>query len=89
MIYLLYINEYNSNPLISNESCLCLFQTETPLLIKPYLSELTRSEIHAVMTGGFASISGSILGAFIAFGVSMEYVDGWGDDDCTEIVRVK
>ncbi|XP_008334921.1 solute carrier family 28 member 3 [Cynoglossus semilaevis] len=43
-----------------------LGQTETVLLIKPYISALTLSEIHALMTGGFASISGSILGAFIA-----------------------
>ncbi|GAA6223197.1 solute carrier family 28 member 3, partial [Lates japonicus] len=46
-----------------------LGQTESPLLIRPYISGLTRSEIHAVMTGGFASISGTILGAFISFGV--------------------
>uniref|UniRef100_A0A8D3DQ68 Sodium/nucleoside cotransporter n=2 Tax=Scophthalmus maximus TaxID=52904 RepID=A0A8D3DQ68_SCOMX len=46
-----------------------LGQTETPLLISPYMSVLTLSEIHAVMTGGFASISGSILGAFISIGI--------------------
>ncbi|KAM9360679.1 solute carrier family 28 member 3-like [Symphorus nematophorus] len=46
-----------------------LGQTESPLLIRPYISGLTCSEIHAVMTGGFASISGTILGAFIFFGV--------------------
>ncbi|KAK7933810.1 hypothetical protein WMY93_004706 [Mugilogobius chulae] len=43
---------------------------ETILLIQPYLAKLTRSEIHAVMTGGFASISGTVLGTFITFGVS-------------------
>ncbi|XP_062237813.1 solute carrier family 28 member 3-like isoform X1 [Platichthys flesus] len=51
-----------------------LGQTETPLLIKPYLSELTLSELHAVMTGGFASISGSILGAFISFGIEASHL---------------
>ncbi|XP_051277584.1 solute carrier family 28 member 3-like [Dicentrarchus labrax] len=51
-----------------------LGQTESPLLIRPYLSGLTRSEIHAVMTGGFASISGTILGAFIAFGVEATHL---------------
>ncbi|XP_016041123.1 sodium/nucleoside cotransporter 2 [Erinaceus europaeus] len=43
--------------------------TEAPLLIRPYLADLTFSEIHAVMTGGFATISGTVLGAFISFGV--------------------
>ncbi|XP_017728319.1 PREDICTED: sodium/nucleoside cotransporter 2 isoform X3 [Rhinopithecus bieti] len=43
--------------------------TEAPLLIRPYLGDMTLSEIHAVMTGGFATISGTVLGAFISFGV--------------------
>uniref|UniRef100_A0A8C4Z6Q3 Solute carrier family 28 member 1 n=1 Tax=Gadus morhua TaxID=8049 RepID=A0A8C4Z6Q3_GADMO len=45
-------------------------QTEAPLLIRPYLKDMTESEIHAVMTGGFATIAGSVMGAFISFGVS-------------------
>ncbi|XP_059802119.1 sodium/nucleoside cotransporter 1 [Hypanus sabinus] len=45
-------------------------QTEAPLLIRPYLSDMTKSEIHAVMTGGFATIAGSVLGAYISFGIS-------------------
>ncbi|XP_034391283.1 sodium/nucleoside cotransporter 1 [Cyclopterus lumpus] len=44
-------------------------QTEAPLLIRPYLKNMTKSEIHAVMTGGFATIAGSVLGAFISFGI--------------------
>ncbi|KAK1158179.1 sodium/nucleoside cotransporter 1-like isoform X1 [Acipenser oxyrinchus oxyrinchus] len=44
-------------------------QTEAPLLIRPYLPEMTKSEIHAVMTGGFATIAGSVLGAYISFGI--------------------
>ncbi|XP_063104151.1 sodium/nucleoside cotransporter 2 isoform X1 [Cavia porcellus] len=43
--------------------------TEAPLLIRPYLPDMTLSEIHAVMTGGFATIAGSVLGAFISFGI--------------------
>ncbi|KAM9391464.1 LOW QUALITY PROTEIN: solute carrier family 28 member 3-like [Pholidichthys leucotaenia] len=45
-----------------------LGHTDSPLLIRPYISKLTISEIHAMMTGGFASISCTILGAFISFG---------------------
>ncbi|XP_053175083.1 sodium/nucleoside cotransporter 1 [Scomber japonicus] len=44
-------------------------QTEAPLLIRPYLQDMTKSEIHAVMTGGFATIAGSVMGAFISFGI--------------------
>ncbi|KAF7654309.1 hypothetical protein LDENG_00071480, partial [Lucifuga dentata] len=51
-----------------------LGQLESPLLIRPYISKLTCSEIHAVMTGGFASISGSIMGAFISFGVEASHL---------------
>ncbi|XP_012930001.1 sodium/nucleoside cotransporter 2 isoform X2 [Heterocephalus glaber] len=43
--------------------------TEAPLLIRPYLADMTLSEMHAVMTGGFATIAGSVLGAFISFGI--------------------
>ncbi|EGV93666.1 Sodium/nucleoside cotransporter 2 [Cricetulus griseus] len=44
-------------------------KTEAPLLIRPYLADMTLSEIHAVMTGGFATIAGTVLGAFISFGI--------------------
>uniref|UniRef100_A0A8C2YN46 Solute carrier family 28 member 1 n=1 Tax=Chinchilla lanigera TaxID=34839 RepID=A0A8C2YN46_CHILA len=44
-------------------------QTEAPLLIQPYLADMTLSEIHVVMTGGYATIAGSLLGAYISFGV--------------------
>ncbi|XP_023554955.1 solute carrier family 28 member 3 isoform X1 [Octodon degus] len=45
-------------------------QTESPLLVRPYLPHVTRSELHAIMTAGFATIAGSVLGAYISFGVS-------------------
>ncbi|XP_070256487.1 sodium/nucleoside cotransporter 1 isoform X2 [Myotis yumanensis] len=44
-------------------------QTESPLLIRPYLEDMTLSEIHVVMTGGYATIAGSLLGAYISFGI--------------------
>lgn len=45
------------------------FQTESPLLVRPYLPYITKSELHAVMTAGFSTIAGSVLGAYISFGV--------------------
>ncbi|XP_010619427.1 sodium/nucleoside cotransporter 1 isoform X3 [Fukomys damarensis] len=44
-------------------------QTEAPLLIQPYLADMTLSEVHVVMTGGYATIAGSLLGAYISFGI--------------------
>ncbi|XP_072045725.1 solute carrier family 28 member 3-like [Amphiura filiformis] len=49
-------------------------QTEAPLLIRPYLSKMTKSELHAIMTGGFATIAGSVLGAYISFGISASHL---------------
>ncbi|XP_007472554.2 sodium/nucleoside cotransporter 2-like isoform X4 [Monodelphis domestica] len=43
--------------------------TEAPLLIQPYLADMTLSEIHAMMTGGFATIAGSVMGAYMSFGI--------------------
>lgn len=54
---------------LSAASNIFVGQTEAPLVVKPYLSRMTLSELNAVMVGGFASIAGSVLGAFIAFGV--------------------
>lgn len=45
-------------------------QTEAPLVIRPYLSTMTRSEIMALMTGGMATIAGGVLAAYVAFGIS-------------------
>lgn len=41
-------------------------QTEAPLLVKPFLKNMTKSEIMAVMTGGFANVSGGIMVAYVA-----------------------
>lgn len=44
-----------------------LGQTESPLLIKPYLSKMTKSEIMCLMTGGMATIAGGVLASYINF----------------------
>lgn len=40
-------------------------QTEAPLVVKPYVEKMTRSELLAVMTGGMATIAGGIMAAYI------------------------
>lgn len=49
-------------------------QTEAPLLIKPYIETLTQSELYAVMTGGFATIAGGVMAAYISFGIPPEHI---------------
>ena len=44
-------------------------QTEAPLLIRPFLPRMTRSELTTIMVGGFATIAGGVLAGYIAFGV--------------------
>jgi CNT family concentrative nucleoside transporter len=40
-------------------------QTEAPLLVKPFVARMTQSELMAVMTGGFATVAGGVLAAFV------------------------
>jgi CNT family concentrative nucleoside transporter len=42
-------------------------QTEAPLLVKPFLPTMTRSELMAVMVGGFATVSGGVMGVYVGF----------------------
>ena len=42
-------------------------------MIQPLLNDMTVSELHAVCTGGFATIAGSVLGAYIEFGVRIVF----------------
>ncbi|MBF7071969.1 NupC/NupG family nucleoside CNT transporter [Glaciecola sp. MH2013] len=49
-------------------------QTEAPLIIKPFLPTMTRSELFAVMVGGLASIAGSIMAGFAGMGIELKYL---------------
>jgi len=44
-------------------------QTEAPLVIRPYLPTMTRSELMAVMIGGFATVAGGVMAAYVRFGI--------------------
>lgn len=46
-----------------------ILQSEAPLLVRPYLPTVTKSELHAIMTCGFSSISGAFMAMFIKAGV--------------------
>jgi len=49
-------------------------QTEAPLTIRPFLPEMTRSELMTVMTSGMAHVSGGIMAAYIAFGIEPKHL---------------
>lgn len=49
-------------------------QTEAPLLIKPYLGKMTKSEMFAVMTGGMATVAGSVMAGISQMGIPLEYL---------------
>jgi CNT family concentrative nucleoside transporter len=49
-------------------------QTEAPLTIRPFLPEVTRSELMTIMTSGMAHVSGGIMAAYIAFGIEAKHL---------------
>ena len=48
--------------------------TEAPLVVKPYLARTSESELFAIMTGGCATIAGTVMAAYAQMGVSLEYL---------------
>lgn len=51
-------------------------QTEAPLIIRPYLLKMTKSELFSVMTGGMATIAGSVMAAYV--GLLKDFIPGIG-----------
>ncbi|XP_052806042.1 solute carrier family 28 member 3-like [Mya arenaria] len=49
-------------------------QGEAPLMIRPFIKDMTRSELHAVCTGGFATIAGAVMAAYINMGVPANHL---------------
>lgn len=59
---------------VNTAASIFLGQSESPLIIKPYIKDLTKSEIHAIMTAGFATVSGTVLAAYISYGVNASHL---------------
>jgi CNT family concentrative nucleoside transporter len=49
-------------------------QTEAPLVVKPFLKSMTRSELFAVMTGGMASVAGAVLAGYVGLGADLKFL---------------
>ncbi|MGF1491131.1 MAG: NupC/NupG family nucleoside CNT transporter [Microcoleaceae cyanobacterium] len=54
---------------LSNAANVFVGMTEAPLLVKPFIGRMTRSELNTVMTGGFATVAGGVLAAYVSFGI--------------------
>ena len=44
-------------------------QTEAPLVVRPYIARMTRSELMAVMVGGFATVAGGVMALYVGWGI--------------------
>ena len=53
---------------LSNAANIFMGQTEAPLIVKPYIPRMTKSELLAIMVGGTATIAGGVLAAYLAMG---------------------
>ncbi|PWW14489.1 MULTISPECIES: NupC/NupG family nucleoside CNT transporter [Pseudidiomarina] len=49
-------------------------QTEAPMMVRPFIASMTKSELFAVMVGGMASVSGSVLAGYAGVGVELKYL---------------
>lgn len=49
-------------------------QTEAPLVIKPFIAKMTKSELLALMTGGMATVAGGVLAAYVGFGIDAAHL---------------
>jgi CNT family concentrative nucleoside transporter len=49
-------------------------QTEAPLIIRPYIANMTQSELFAIMVGGLASVAGSVLVGYAGLGIDLKYL---------------
>lgn len=49
-------------------------QTEAPLVVRPYIATMTRSELFAIMVGGMSTVAGSVLAGYILLGVEIQYL---------------
>jgi len=65
---MVYIMDVSGSESLATASNVFVGMAEAPLVIKPYLKTMTRSELMAMMTGGMATISGATLAAYAGLG---------------------
>ncbi len=55
-------------------SAVFIGQSEVPLVVRPFIADMTRSELFAIMVGGFAAVAGSVLLGYAGLGVDLKYL---------------
>jgi len=68
---LLQTSQTESMSAVSN---IFIGHTEAPLVVRPYLANMTESELFAVMTGGCATIAGAVMAAYATMGIDLKYL---------------
>ncbi|XP_025094256.1 uncharacterized protein LOC112563975 [Pomacea canaliculata] len=59
---------------INAASNIFIGQSDAALMVKPFLANMTMSELHAILTGGFATIAGSVMAAYISYKVPADHL---------------
>ena len=67
---MVYVMDTSGSESLATAANIFMGMSEAPLVIKPYIKSMTRSEIMAMMTGGMATISGATLAAFTGYGAN-------------------
>ncbi|HUT28411.1 MAG TPA: nucleoside transporter C-terminal domain-containing protein [Sedimentisphaerales bacterium] len=65
---MVYVMDVSGSESLATAANVFLGMAEAPLVIKPYMKTMTRSELMAMMTGGMATISGALLATYASFG---------------------
>lgn len=65
---MVYVMDASGSESLATAANVFMGMSEAPLVIRPYIKTMTRSEIMAMMTGGMATISGATLAAYTGFG---------------------
>ncbi|MHC4866841.1 MAG: NupC/NupG family nucleoside CNT transporter [Planctomycetota bacterium] len=65
---MVYVMDVSGSESLATAANVFLGMAEAPLVVKPYIKTMTRSEVMAMMTGGMATISGALLAVYASFG---------------------
>lgn len=65
---MMYLMRTSGAETLSAAANVFMGQTEAPLIVRPYISRMTQSELLAIMVGGMATIAGSVMAVYISFG---------------------
>lgn len=71
---MIWVMDVSGTEALASSANVYLGMTEAPLLIRPYLASMTRSELMAMMTSGMATIAGSVMAAYVTLGADAGHI---------------